>query len=125
MYKEGYFESLLSRRIGPLPGIVLDYLRSEGLIHESFPRNKIPAFQRRTLFKLFSMKERPGAGECALAFTMPKFGDSMAYMAESLVPRKEILREMYGNHPYFLLILHRIFTIISYAFGMLTWSKNK
>jgi len=71
------------------------------------------------------MKESPGTGECALALAFPKLRDSLAYIAESLVPRKEILKEMYGDHPFFFLLVRRMLVISSYAFGMLLWKKTK
>ena len=114
MHETGYF-----KEPGAMSLIALDQCRRIGLIPETFAKPKLAFYKRTLLHMFFSMKERPGIGELALALSLPKFRDSLSYLTESLIPRKEILIEMYGNHPFIFLLVRRIFVLASYAFRMI------
>jgi Uncharacterised nucleotidyltransferase len=113
MCKQGYF-----KEPGPMALIALDQCRRIGLIRRAFAKPRLASFKRTFLQMLFSMKERPGTGELALALSLPKFSDSILYLAESLVPRREILMEMYGNHLFVFLLARRIIVLASYTLEM-------
>jgi hypothetical protein len=46
------------------------------------------------------------------------------YFAATFFPRKRVLEEMYGKHPYVILLMHRFFRMLKYAVGMLVWKKQ-
>jgi hypothetical protein len=124
LYKAGFFNGLCEGQNGVFPLIALDRLGRKGLIKTAFAKNPLPLYKRFLLPMLFSMPESPGTGECALALSVPDVCGMLGYFIESLLPRKEILLEMYGSHSYFHLFVLRIFTLVSYAFGMLVWKKT-
>ena len=125
LHKAGYFKEPITNPNSRMALIALDHCSRIGLITETFSRPPLAFYRSALLYALFSMKESPGKGELALALTMPQLRDSLAYIADSLVPRKEILIEMYGNKSFVSLLMHRILVIFSYALGMLLWKKTR
>jgi Uncharacterised nucleotidyltransferase len=124
MHKAGYFEESAARD-NRMALIVLDRCNRIGLIREKSSVHSVPNYKRSLLHTVLSMNLSPGAGECALALSMPSLRGTFSYITESLVPRKEILSEMYGNYPYIFLVIRRIFVILSYGLGMLIWKKTR
>jgi hypothetical protein len=125
LYEAGYFNEPISDPTCRMVHIALDQCGRIGLIRKPLAMPPLPYYKRKLLHTLFSLKESPGTGECALALSLPQLRDSLAYIAESLVPRKEILAEMYGNQPFVSLLIHRIVVLFSYGLGMLLWKKNR
>jgi hypothetical protein len=125
LYKAGYFNGIrLEDRSGTFPRIAIDHLRRKGLIENDIAAFRLPCIKQKLFRILFSMPDTPGIGECALALSLPGFWNMVAYAAESCLPRKKILLEMYGKHSYLFLVVRRIFTLITYVFGILTWRKH-
>jgi hypothetical protein len=125
LYKAGYFNGLCEGQNGVFPLIALDHIGRKGLIGKTFSGNPLPLYKRKLFQMLFSLPKSPGTGECALALSVPNVGGMLGYFIESFLPRKEILLEMYGNHSYFFLLVCRIFTLVSYVFGMLVWQRRR
>jgi hypothetical protein len=125
LHKAGYFKEPIAGPNAGMALIALDHCRRIGLVRDSFAMPPIPFYKRTLLHTLFTMKESPGTGEFALALSLPDLRGSLAYIVESLIPRKEILIEMYGNHAFIFLLVRRLFVLTLYTFGILSWKKNK
>jgi hypothetical protein len=120
MHKAGYFKEPYDMSL-----IALDQCSRMGFIHGTFSKPRVASYKRILLHSLFSTNESPGKGELALALSLPRLYDSLLYIVESIIPRKEILIEMYGDRPFIFLFFRRIFVIASYAIGMLSCKKNR
>jgi hypothetical protein len=119
MHKAGYFKETVAGQNARMALIALDQCSRIGLIREVLIMPQLAFYKRTLLHTLFSIKERPGTGELALALSLPDLRGTLSYIVESLVPRKEILAEMYGNHSLVLLLVRRVCVLASYAFRMI------
>jgi hypothetical protein len=119
-YKAGYFNSIAIDNKYPFVMVVLEYLSREGLINCPCRGNYIlPDLNKFVLKKAVGTNNKNGFGEIVLAFSCSSISDTLLYLASSLFPPKAILEEMYGMHPYGMLIGHRIIEMAGYTVGAL------
>jgi hypothetical protein len=117
IYKEGYInDGMVSNNAVVL--FALRHLYNEGLIEN------VPAFDKtlsrvksRLVQTVLRSKKKTGLGEIVLALCCSSWRETFMYLASSLVPKKHILKEMYGDLPYWKLLVRRFFKLISYMFG--------
>lgn len=107
--RAGYFDTYAGGNAPLFVSCVLDYLDRLGLGGETDPRR---SKTRQLRFQLISMVLAGGTthpvGELALALLCPSPLQMFAYLKTSLVPRKQILKEMYGNDSYWRLLARRL-----------------
>jgi hypothetical protein len=120
LHRAGYFDTY-ANNAPRFVSYVLDYLDRLGLAEETgSPRSKT----RQMRFQLISMVLAGGTthpvGELALSLLCPSPLQTFAYLKTSLVPRKQILREMYGNDSYFRLLARRLAELAGRGKGVAT-----
>jgi hypothetical protein len=96
-------------------GAALGYLQERGFKTAS-RLQKPKGIRKRALYYVFGHGDQPGMGELALALSGPTWQSTIAYIQASLLPREKILKEMYGQWPYVVLVLIRIGVLAGYAF---------
>jgi hypothetical protein len=125
LYKAGYFNTVISAGESPFALFALEYLSHQGLLEGKGIINKgMSNFRKSMLTSILDSKIKTGMGEIALALSGPSLIESIRYLFSSLFPGKEILKEMYGSHPYLMLLGRRIFEIAGYIIGALLCKRK-
>jgi len=65
----------------------------------------------------------PGSGEILLAFSMPRWIDTLTYLGETIIPPDHILKDMYGLKSKPLLLLHRLGALLKIFFRFFTGTQ--
>jgi len=120
IYREGYFNDGIVTNSQNSSTVLfgLRHLFNEGLIDIDPLRDKtLPRVKKRLMKFVLRSKKITGFGEIALALCCPSWRETLAYLASSLFPKESILKEMYGDLPFWRLLVIRFFKIAAYAFG--------
>jgi hypothetical protein len=108
LHRAGYFDTY-ANNAPRFVSYVLDYLDRLGLAGETdSPHPKTRQIRFQLVSKVLAGGSIHPVGELALALLCPSPLQTFAYLKTSLVPRKQILREMYGNDGYCRLLAHRL-----------------
>jgi Uncharacterised nucleotidyltransferase len=108
LHRAGYFDTY-ANNAPQFVSYVLDYLDRLGLGGETgSPRSKTGQIRFQLVSTVLAGGSTRPVGELALALLCPSPLHAFAYLKTSLVPRKQILGEMYGNDSYCRLLARRL-----------------
>ncbi len=108
LHQAGCFAAYSDGSVPFFVSFALNYLAAMGLVPAGdVVSPHVPRLRRLLLSRIISWGERFNSGELALSLLCPTLRQSVAYLCASLVPRREILCEMYGNRSYLRLASRR------------------
>jgi hypothetical protein len=120
LYREGYFDdgAVISDPNSAVVLFALRHLYNEGLVENVPPEEKkLPGLKKRLVQIILGCKKSTGLGEIVLALCCRSWLETFMYLASSCIPGKRVLQEMYGDLPYWRLLMRRFFKIVAYAMG--------
>jgi hypothetical protein len=125
LYNAGNFNALLQRKGPPFALFALEWLAERELIDIAhIPSTGLRGIRKSMLKKVTGTQSDAGLGEFSLALLCPSPAATIRYALSSLFPPRHILRDMYGNKPFPLLMFRRIFELFKHMIRAFKWKKK-
>lgn len=125
LYKAGYFHDVIKNGRPSFALYALEWLADRKLIDlPPIETAGLSGVRKSLLKKITGIQSDAGLGEFALALLCPSSGMTIRYLSSTIFPPKHILKEMYGNLPFHLLLVKRIHELCKHLIRMRKWTKK-
>ena len=115
LLRAGHFDEVIGRSDTYIVSIAIRRLLSLGYISKgdlAHQATVIPFIRRMLIDRMTSKADRERYGECALGLSCTSWRDTACYIAGSLLPPRQTLEAMYGEHTYLGLLARRFCSLV-------------
>lgn len=112
LHRAGYDRISGSQTAAALDNIASDRLSRVWGIKDAPQSGAMPGMRLRCAARIIRQWPGEGTGEIALALCCGKWRQTVACIAESFLPSKRVMAEMYGPGAYWLMVIKRLWALL-------------